>query len=300
MSSATSSAPFYAITGVTGKVGKVAALELIAKGQRVRGIVRDAKSKESQELAAQGVEIFEVAGGFFDAVGLTAAFTGAAGVFIMSPPVTSGWGSREAHDGMVKGLVAATKASGVPKVAVLSSWGAEQDHGTGIVLRLHDLEVEFGKLAADVVFLRAGYFMENMSKLLPIARDHGTLIAMPTADLALPFVATQDIGTITAQVLRENFKGKRYIEVQGPHHVTYNEAAQIVSKILKQPVTVVQVPSDQFVDKFLQIGYPQDGAEAAAELIVGTISGHAKFHGDIEIFRGTTSFEVVAREILGL
>ena len=71
----------YAITGITGKVGGELARTLLAAGQVIRAIVRDAKKGE--EWAALGCEL--ALAEMEDASALTAAFAGATAVFILPP-----------------------------------------------------------------------------------------------------------------------------------------------------------------------------------------------------------------------
>jgi uncharacterized protein YbjT (DUF2867 family) len=72
----------YAIMGITGKVGGAVARTLLAKGEKVRGIVRN--PEKAAEWQKQGVELFKAH--YDDANALTAAFTDVGGVFVMVPP----------------------------------------------------------------------------------------------------------------------------------------------------------------------------------------------------------------------
>jgi uncharacterized protein YbjT (DUF2867 family) len=71
----------YAITGITGKVGGTMARALLAAGQPVRAVVRDAKKGEA--WAALGCEI--ALAEMEDTALLTKAFVGATAVFILPP-----------------------------------------------------------------------------------------------------------------------------------------------------------------------------------------------------------------------
>ena len=71
----------YAITGITGKVGGELARTLLAAGQPVRAIVRDARKGEG--WAALGCEL--ALAEMEDASALTDAFKGATAVFILPP-----------------------------------------------------------------------------------------------------------------------------------------------------------------------------------------------------------------------
>src|SRR5260370_41908071 len=72
----------FAITGVTGKVGGAVARSLLAQGQKVRAVVRDAEKGRS--WSAQGCDI--AIASVEDAARLAKAFHGAEGVFLMTPP----------------------------------------------------------------------------------------------------------------------------------------------------------------------------------------------------------------------
>jgi NAD(P)H dehydrogenase (quinone) len=71
----------YAITGITGQVGGALARALLADGQPVRAVVRDAD--KGHAWAERGCEV--ALAEMKDAASLTAAFKGAQGVFILPP-----------------------------------------------------------------------------------------------------------------------------------------------------------------------------------------------------------------------
>jgi hypothetical protein len=72
----------YAVMGITGNVGGAVARTLLAKGEKVRGIVRN--PEKAVQWQKQGAELFKA--DYDDVDALTAAFTGVAGVFVMVPP----------------------------------------------------------------------------------------------------------------------------------------------------------------------------------------------------------------------
>jgi len=72
----------YVVIGATGHTGTVVAKHLLAAGKKVRAIGRHADRLQS--LASDGAEPFVANVTNSDA--LTKAFTGAEGVYAMSPP----------------------------------------------------------------------------------------------------------------------------------------------------------------------------------------------------------------------
>jgi uncharacterized protein YbjT (DUF2867 family) len=71
----------YALTGITGKVGGEVARCLLADGQPVRAIVRDAGKGAAWRERECEVAIAEMD----DAAALAVAFNGADGVFVLLP-----------------------------------------------------------------------------------------------------------------------------------------------------------------------------------------------------------------------
>src|ERR1700710_3158025 len=111
----------YAITGITGKVGGAVARTLLAAGQPVRAVVRDADRARS--WAERGCEV--VTAEMDDAVSLTAAFEGTSGVFILPPSeFDPAPGFPEARS-VIAAVLAALKATAPSQVVCLSTIGAQ-------------------------------------------------------------------------------------------------------------------------------------------------------------------------------
>ena len=72
----------YAVTGITGKVGGIVARTLLGAGFPVRAVVRDAD--KGRAWAEKGCEVAMAS--IADEAGLTKAFSGVDGVFLMTPP----------------------------------------------------------------------------------------------------------------------------------------------------------------------------------------------------------------------
>ena len=150
----------YAVMGITGKVGGAVARTLLAKGEKVRGIVRNLE--KAAEWQKQGMELFKA--DYDDVDALTAAFTGVAGVFVMVPPnfaPTPGFAETKAT---LKVLHEALSRALPSKAVYLSSIGAEQASGLGLITSSHLLEETLGDLPFSHAFLRAGWFFENSSR----------------------------------------------------------------------------------------------------------------------------------------
>src|ERR1043166_5595633 len=126
----------YVITGATGNTGSVVADKLLAGGQKVRVIGRDAKRLE--RFTRKGAEAFTA--DVTDANALTRAFSGATAVYAMIPPNSTSSDVRKYQGQVSDALVSAIEKGRVPHVVALSSFGADKPDKTGPVARLHDLE----------------------------------------------------------------------------------------------------------------------------------------------------------------
>jgi NAD(P)H dehydrogenase (quinone) len=98
---------------------------LLAKGEKVRGIVRN--PEKAAEWQKQGAELFKA--DYDDVDALTAAFTGVAGVFVMVPPNFAPAPGFAETKATLKILHEALSRALPSKAVYLSSIGAEQTSG---------------------------------------------------------------------------------------------------------------------------------------------------------------------------
>ena len=230
--------PTYAIVGITGHVGGTAAERLLADGARVRAIVRsEAKARPWRD---RGAEIALAT--LDDPVALRAAFDGVDGVFTMTPTWFEAEDMFAENAKALTALSQALNAHRQTKVVLLSSIGAHRPRGTGAIMKLHDMELAFAGLPS-VTSVRAGWFMENFAGMISHVRETGMLPSMlAPLDRAVPMVATADIGTTVADILRQHWSGRRVIELEGPRRYAPHDVAAAFSTVLQRPVEAQVLP----------------------------------------------------------
>jgi len=54
-------------------------------------------------------------------------------------------------------------------------------------------------------------------------------------DRPMPMVATADVGRVAAELLLQDWSGKRVVELEGPYWVTQNEIASELAKAAASP-----------------------------------------------------------------
>jgi uncharacterized protein YbjT (DUF2867 family) len=222
----------FAITGITGKVGGETARRLLEAHLPVRAVVRD--ETKGAAWAQRGCEIAVADIG--DAEALTRAFSDAEGVFVLIPP------NFDPSPGFseVKTIIAALKSALLrakpEKVVVLSTIGAQAIE-SNLLSQLGLMEQELSTLPMPIAFLRAAWFMENASLDVQAARKTGAIQSfLQPLQRPVPMVATEDIGKIAAQLLREAWAGRRIVELEGPRRVTPLEVAATFSRLLGHAV----------------------------------------------------------------
>src|SRR5580700_6847782 len=177
----------YVITGATGNTGSLVAERLLEAGQKVRVVGRDPKRLE--KFTGKGAESFIA--DVTDAGALTNAFAGAKAVYAMIPPNISAPDVRAYMETVSDALRSAIEKNGIKYTVVLSSVGADKSHGTGPVAGLHSLEKKLeGIPGLDALFLRAGYFMENILAQAGVIKSMGIMAGPVTENLRLPMIAT--------------------------------------------------------------------------------------------------------------
>jgi len=97
--------------------------------------------------------------------------------------------------------------------------------------------------------------MENAAYDVIAARETGVINSfLQPLDKAIPMMATADIGVLAAQLLQQQWTGRRVVELEGPHRVSPNDIAQALADILQRDVSVQLVPRDTWEPMFREQG----------------------------------------------
>jgi uncharacterized protein YbjT (DUF2867 family) len=265
----------YVVLGASGNTGQVVTKKLLARGQKVRVVGRNAA--HLQPLAAGGAEIF--VGDITDAASLSKAFNQADAAYVLIPPNPTSNEFRAYQDRVTNAIATAVQTAGVKNVVALSSFGADKASGTGPVAGLYNLEQKLNETKdANVLCLRAGYFMENTLPQAGVIRALGSVVGPIRPDLKLPLIATRDIGAAAADALLGlAFRGKQIHELQGQGDLDYTEIAAIIGKAIGKPdLGYVQAPDHQIRAAFLQTGMSENFVGLMLEMCAALNGGHMR------------------------
>jgi NAD(P)H dehydrogenase (quinone) len=283
----------YAITGITGKVGGALAATLLQANQSVRAVVRDAG--KGRAWAAKGCEV--ALADMDDAAALTAAFKGVDGVFILPPSeFDPSPGFPEAR-AVIAAVKTALEAARPRKAVCLSTVGAQAEQPNLLTQRTL-MEQALGELKMPVTFLRPGWFMENFAWDVAAARDSGILSSfLQPADKPVPMIATADAGRVAAELIQEDWQGRRVVELEAAHRVTPNEAAATFAKILGRPVRVELVPRETWGSLFTSQGMKDPMPRI--QMLDGFNEGWIEFEGGVSGSRkGIVTLATVLRGLV--
>lgn len=283
----------YAITGITGQVGGQVAEALLAAGEPVRAVVRSAA--RGAVWTERGCEVAVVADAT-DAGALGAALAGVRGAFLMNPP------NYDPEPGFadtrrVVAAFAQAIAVGQPgRVIALSSVGAQ-------VARFNLLNnaglLEAGLAGADVpvAMLRPAWFLENARWDVMAARAGRIESYLTPLGRGIEMVSVRDIGQVAAGLLREEWRGRRVVELRGPEPVSPQALASTFEHALDRPVAVAAVPRGDWEARFRTQGMQHPQARMA--MLDGFNEGWIGFEGaPTDYVTGIVGVEKVVADLL--
>ena len=188
------------VTGATGLQGGAVTRHLLKDGWHVRGLTRNAASKQAQALASLGAEV--VQGDMGEAASLRPIFEGAYGIYSMQNPFISG-PEQEVRQG--KNVADVAKEIGVQHL-VYGSAGIGRK-GTGIPSWETKLQIEdhMKALELPLTVLRPMAFMELMThkKFFPAASTWHVMPTLMGSTRNVGWLCTDDLGVIVAKAFAD-------------------------------------------------------------------------------------------------
>ncbi len=259
-----------AITGATGNIGSVLADRLLRAGADITLLVRNAD--KAQHFAERGAKL--AVGDLTDEAFVVSATRGASALFWLTPPNYAATDFRAYQNRLGDNAAAAIRTNNIPYVVHLSSFGAHLGHSAGPVNGLYDIEKKLDAVAANIVHLRPGFFMENLFGNLATIKSAGAIFGPISPTATFPVIATRDIGEIAAQILGNlDWSGRTVRELQGPRHLSWSEIAGTLSGTLGREVKFVPVTAEQAIESMKGMGLPEDISSQYVELYQGIDKG---------------------------
>jgi uncharacterized protein YbjT (DUF2867 family) len=287
----------HAVLGVTGNTGGATARALLARGVRVRAVVRDAGRGAPWSGRGAEVAVADLA----DAASLAGAFEGADAAYVLNPPAYTLPDLFARAEALAGCVLAAARAVRVQRLVVLSSIGAHLASGTGNIGTNHSFERVLGALDGTVTFLRPAYFMENWAWVASLAAERGVLPSfLSPAERAIPMVSVADVGEAAADAMLDPRAGPGVVELAGPAACSPDDAAAAFSEALGRRVTVAAVPEAEWPEALRGWRFTPRTIAAWIEMFRGFNSGRIGFaKAGAATIAGRTSLRDAVRRIVG-
>jgi uncharacterized protein YbjT (DUF2867 family) len=226
------------ITAPTGNIGRQVLEHVVSGQEAVRVIVRN---PDRIPLALrEKVEVVTGSHSQYDVV--SRAFDGAESVFWLPPGEMSAASVTDAYVEFSRPGIEAMRRSGVERVVGISAlgrgWGRDAGHVTA-TLMLDDMIAQAG---VSYRALACGSLMENILRQVDRI-SHSHVLSWPSPqDLPMPLVASRDVATVAGKLLiDQTWSGVDSIPMMGPHDITFQEMAAIISESIGQPVRFQEI-----------------------------------------------------------
>jgi len=217
------------VIGGTGKTGRKVAERLTKLDQIVRIGSRSGSPAFNWE----------------DSSTWSAALKGMDKIYITFQPDLAVPGALEAIEGLTK----EAKKSGIKKLVLLSGKGEREAE------LCEQVVINSG---IDYTIVRASWFNQNFSEsffLDPIMSGH---VALPQANVKVPYVDTDDIAdVVVAALLNEQHNGQLY-ELTGPRQLTFEEVISEISIATGRDIVFTPISLSAYTKMLEQFGVPAD------------------------------------------
>jgi uncharacterized protein YbjT (DUF2867 family) len=252
------------VTGASGKTGRRVIAALAKRGRTVRAFVR--RPEVGTELRQGGA--FDIAvGDLTDSESLKRAVQGVGQVLHICPPM------HPKEDVIARTLIDLCRGAGVERFvlySVLHPILADVPH--------HDRKLQAERYLVDsgmpFTILQPGRYMQH---LVPIWKS-----VLATGIHSMPFSATAkfslvdlaDLADASARVMTEPGHAGATYELAGPHALSQDDVAAILSKLLEKPIRAQAKPADQMRKEAEAAGVPAERIDTLIKM-----NAHYDEHG---------------------
>lgn len=253
------------VFGATGNTGAVAVEALLAKGEKVRVVGRDASKLE--RFTSKGAEPFPA--NVENAEEVARAIENADAAYFLIPQAIHREDLRDYQERIIDAYASAAQKTGLKFAVTLSSIGAQHAEKTGPIVGLHNMEEKLNRISSlNVLHLRPASFMENLLMSIDGIRMMNALPGAAPADVASPTIATKDIGNYAAaRLAARDFSGHSTQELLGPRDVTMRDSAAIIGRAIGKPnLAYVQMPLMLLDSALTSMGLPKSSAALVLEM----------------------------------
>jgi uncharacterized protein YbjT (DUF2867 family) len=235
------------VTGATGNVGRPLVQALTEAGEEVTAVSRTGAALDGTTTHQADLTEPET---------LKPALDGADAVFLLTA-------ADFIANGNMQAVMEIVRASGVPRVVLLSS------QGVGTKRHPSNLEDAVTQSGLAWTMVRPGNFASNAFQWAESIRTERTMAA-PFAEVALPAVDPQDIAEVAAAALRDDKHAGNIYTLTGPAAISPRQQAEVIGQVIGEPVDFTELTRDEARTRMLAY-MPEQVVEATLS-VLGTPS----------------------------
>ncbi|WP_313015565.1 NAD(P)H-binding protein [Brevundimonas sp.] len=275
----------FIILGATGHVGSALAQSLLDRSLPVTAVLHDDRRTADWERRGAQVAVVDAR----DSDALREVLRTGTRAFLLNPPADVASDTDQEELATATSIISALDGSGLEKVVVESTFGAQPGEAMGDLSVLHAFEQAALAQRIPVTIQRGAYYFSNWDAQLEEARQ-GALTTMFPPDLKIPMVAPADLGRAAADRLVEPFNGDTDLHlVEGPDRYSVRDVADAFTSALGRSVEVRTLPPGKWVEAYRKLGFSQPAAKSYAAMTKATLDG--EFPALEETERGATSLQ---------
>jgi uncharacterized protein YbjT (DUF2867 family) len=258
----------FVVLGATGNVGSSVLRVLSQTGQPVIAITHSADKAAALEADNIEAAVVDVA----DVQALRDTLKRGTRAFLLNPPADPGGDTNAEELATARSITQALEGTGLEKIVVESTYGAQEGEAIGDLSVLHEFEQWAKARGIATAINRGAYYFTNLDMLLEPAKEGVVPTAFPAA-MRLPMVAPADLGEAAAARLLSPIDdvGIRYVE--GPEHYSFGDVAAAFARALGRDVKVETTPREKIAESFGAIGFSPEAARSYARMTEVTIDG---------------------------
>jgi uncharacterized protein YbjT (DUF2867 family) len=256
------------VAGATGALGSDIVRRLLARGERVRALVRSTSdAAKVDSLEKSGAEIAR--GDLKDPDSLQSACRGVKAVISTVSMIGTGkeGDSFEATDSEgTRSLIDAARAAGAERFLFISFDLAGMPDAP-IVRAKGEVEDYLKSSGLNYTIIQPSFFMENwLGPMLFADTVLGTAKVYGEGTAKIRYVSASDVAELAAQAVINPAAENVTIQFGGPDGVSQRDAVQIFEEELGKPFTVTEIPEAALEAQWSATGNPMEKTFAALML----------------------------------
>ncbi len=177
--------------------------------------------------------------------GWSAALDGMEKVYITFQPDLAVPGALEA----IEGLVTIARRKNIKKLVLLSGKGEREAE------LCEQVVINSG---IDYTIVRASWFNQNFSESFFLESILGGHVALPQAEVKVPYVDAEDIADVAVEVLLNDEHNGQIYELTGSRLLTFKEVAAEIAQATSREIAFTSISLEAYVKAMEEQGVPSD------------------------------------------